>query len=223
MGSLRTRSCRPLTVTFAQMKNFATLICLIWATGIAYCAEETKNAGELFVFVGEKITVEEIKADPDSWDRAFRARYRILKEHFGKLGIESIEFIAFDHYGWPAFSKYQHGLLYVVKHDGKFYHEKYLFSPLYKTVEGLWAGPYSARDFQHEFNLKTTVRPVKMKFVEEVSYPVAGMSDSEIQRHFPTPYYEVIRGRAVVRYGLFVDGLFQLQKDGVLKARGHFK
>lgn len=204
------------------MKSLLILVCLIWATGRAFCAAETREAGELFVFFGERIAVEEIKSIPGSLDQAFRARYRVLKEHFGKLGIETIEFIAYDHYGWPEFSKHQHGLLYVVKHDGKFYHEKYLFSPLYKTVEGLWAGPYSARDFQHPFNLNTKVRPVKVKFVEEVSYPVEGMSDSEIQRYFPAPYYETIRGKAVAKYGLFIEGLFQLQKDGVLKARGHF-
>ncbi|MBC8038170.1 MAG: hypothetical protein H7X89_13240 [Rhizobiales bacterium] len=204
------------------MKNFTNLICLIWATGIAFCAEKAKDAGELFVFVGEKITVEEIKAHPGSFDYVFQARYRVLQEHIGKLGAETIEFVAYDHYGSPGFSKYQHVLLYVVKLDGKFYHEKYLFDPLYKTVEGLWAGPYSTQDFRHPSNLNTTVRPVKMKFVEDVSYSVEGMPDSEIQRYFPTPYYEVIQGRAVARYGLFIEGLFQLQKDGVLKARGRF-
>ena len=133
---------------------------------------------------------------------------------------DTIEFFVFDHYGEPAFSKYKTVLLFVSYYKGKLYHEKYQYFDLYLTADNKWASPYSSGDYNHPFKDKITVKPEKISFKEEVSFPVDKLSADDIQTWYPKPYYDIRNGKAIAIYGNYVDDLFILKQQTILKARG---
>jgi len=198
---------------------------LIFLTSSSYGEEQIKP--ELYVFVGQKIEVVEFQPEEEegwiSWDYAFKAKYKVLENVYGDLKVDTIEFTAYDHYGIPPFSEYEYVLLYLAKHDGEFYHEKYLFSPLYKTKDNQWAGIYSS-DYLHPYNKNTKIRPEKIDFepdvVRDIGEIIEKYSDDEIKEWFPEPYFRIEGNKAIAEYGNYIPELIQLKKDSVLKARG---
>jgi len=179
-----------------------------------------------FVFVGEKISLERVapKAGERSLDQRFLAKYRVLEPFRGTYKGTEIEFTVFDHYGIPPFSKYRYVLLYVELHDGHYYHSKYQYSPLYKTKSGKWAGPYATYDYQHEYNKRTTIRPEIIEFTEPVVFDIPStLTANDVKAWYPAPFYKIEGNKAIAEYGNYVDELFLLKQNGVLKARGDFQ
>ncbi|MFT3705130.1 MAG: hypothetical protein QM802_22375 [Agriterribacter sp.] len=197
----------------------------------------------LYVFVGEKIEVKEwpqpktiesidttiVNGDTIiskrvslSMDSRFIARYKILQQVYGTFKSDTIEFLAFDHYGTPAFSKYKYVMLFVTNYNGKLYHEKYQYFDVYKTKSGRWASSYKVGDYEHDYNKSTTVKPELIDFVKQVSYNIKGRSKEDIDYLFPSPYFKIVGQKAVAVWGNYVAQLFELKKGGILKARGIF-
>lgn len=174
----------------------------------------------LFVFVGQKIAVTPLPEKYLSMDYCFKARYLILQRVFGNFKEDTIEFVVFDHHGMPAFSLFENVLLYVSETRGTYYHEKYLFNDVYRTKDGKWAGPYAIQDYGHEYNMTTKVKPVKIDFLEEVNYLTVVVRDSEkIALSYPAPYYKTVGDKAIAVYGNYVQELYELKRDGCLRAR----
>jgi hypothetical protein len=111
----------------------------------------------LYAFIGEKISVIEfdpnaIKINPNTGDTiqqrgyimdfGFKAQYKVLGNIFNDLQTDTIDFIAYDHYGRPGFENHQYVMLYISKdkEDGVFYHQKYQYDALVKTRNGTWQG-----------------------------------------------------------------------------------
>lgn len=176
----------------------------------------------LFVFVGEKIELTRLPQEPIALDAAFLAKYKVLDKVYGDYREDTIDFVVYDHYGEPPFSKYKFVLLFVSLHEDKFYHEKYQYFDLYKTKEGKWASPYATGDYQHEDNQNTLVKPEKIEFADDVYYDVSTKKRMDIKEWYPAPYYQVARGKAKAVYGNYLPELFKLKRDGVLKARDLF-
>ncbi|PHZ84766.1 hypothetical protein [Paremcibacter congregatus] len=189
-----------------------------------YSISETENS-QFFVFVGEKIHLSR-DASPEgalSFDEQFSAKYKIIKPYKGSYSGTEIEFTVFDHYGIPAFSKYKYVLLYVVLHEGKYYHSKYMFSPLYKTSTGKWAGPYDVSAYAHSFNKNTNIKPKVIDFSAPVEIDISDMGEAQVERWYPKPYYKIKGNKALAVYGNYIDELFLLKQNGVLKAREQFQ
>ncbi len=108
-------------------------------------------------------------------------------------------------------------------HEGKYYHSKYQFTPLYRTKDGKWAGAYAAYDYNHSYNKGTTIKPVKIEFSEPVTIDISSYKKESIKRWFPDPYFRIEGNKAVAVYGNYIDKLFLLKQNGVLKARGDFQ
>ena len=187
-------------------------------------ASQTEYPGiqksELFVFVGEKVEVVEVTPPHgEIWfDEVFDAKYRVLESVYGEFEGNIIEFRVFDHYGYPPFAKHSHALLFVSKHKGKLYHEKYQYHTVYRTLDGRWAAcgdPYLGREYHRK-----PFSPKPLIFPEPVTFDLAEFSEKQRKAIFVEPYFEIIEGRAVCRMGAFVDELFQINRDGVLNARG---
>jgi hypothetical protein len=194
----------------------------------------------LIVFVGEKIYVkhspEEKKPSIDtiiegnktkyitnvslSLDNRYIAKYKILQLIHGSYKADTIEFIVFAHDGVPGFSNHQTVLLFVTKDNGKIYHEKYQYFKLYMTEKGKWASPYSSPDYNHPFKDSITVKPEKIAFIGDVSFPIDKYTSNNRYTLYPEPFYEIKNGRATAIYGNYVDDLFKLKLQTVLKARG---
>jgi hypothetical protein len=193
----------------------------------------------LIVFVGEIIEVKEAPEEKEivdttiegndtsysisvSMDSRYLAKYKILQLIRGTYKSDTIEFTVFDHYGKPGFSKYKTVLLFVSISDGKLYHEKYQYFSLYPTKNGKWASPYPASDYNHPFKDKITVKPEKIEFVNEVSFPLGKLTKEQIEIWYPAPYFEIRNDSAIAIYGNYIDDLFKLKQQTVLKARGLF-
>lgn len=181
------------------------------------------DSNQLFVFVGEKIAVEPLPHKRYSMDNAFKAKYAILKKEYGDFPGDTIEFVAYDHYGTPAFSKFKNVLLFVSADSGTYYHQKYMYNDVYKTKDGRWAGTYTD-DYEHEYNKHTKIKPVKIEFAERVAYPTIMIDDDgrQIKLSYPKPFFRTIGDSAIAVYGNYIDDLFKLKRDGVLTARGLF-
>lgn len=184
---------------------------------------EIEKNNTLFVFVGEKISVSPIPFRPGDFDNGVKAKYKILQAVYGNYNRNVIDFNAYDHYGIPEFTKYKTVLLFVSEEEGKFYQEKYMFDPVFKTKDGRWAGPYS-NEYGHSYNKHTTIKPQKIDFVEEVSFPTKGRDDNgtEFTLTYPEPYFKTVGDKAFVIYGNYIEELFKLKRDGVLTARELF-
>jgi hypothetical protein len=179
----------------------------------------------LFVFVGEKIDVTPLPHKIESMDNGFRARHKILQSVFGQFPGDTIEFVAYDHYGIPAFSGYKNALLFVSEDNGYYYHQKYLFNDVYKTKDKRWAGCYSLYDYEHPNNKHTKIKPLKIDFAESVTYPIKTIDpDGNILTHsYQKTYFKTIGDTAFAVYGNYVEELFVLTRDGVLTSRELFK
>ena len=175
---------------------------------------------DLFVFVGEKIEVVEVIPQHGEipFDSVFDAKYRVLESVYGEFEGNAIEFRVFDHYGYPPFAKHSHALLFVSKHEGKLYHEKYLYHVVYKTIDGRWAAcgdPYLGMEYHRK-----PFTPKTLTFAEPITFDFADYTDKQKKAMFTEPYFEIGKRKAVCKMGAFVDELFQINRDGVLKARG---
>src|SRR5258705_13487507 len=85
------------------------------------------DSTRLFAFVGEKISVDPLPHEQGSMDNSFKAKYIILKKMSGDFPQDTIEFVAYDHYGTPSFSKFKNVLLFVSADRGTYYHQKYMY------------------------------------------------------------------------------------------------
>ena len=217
------------------MKIIVLTILTIFLSMSAALGQDRQKQRNLLVFVGEKIDViyspEEkkpvVRNDSGfvieasiSLDYRYIARYKILQMVHGTHKTDTIEFTVFDHYGEPAFSRHQTVLLFVSYHEGKLYHEKYQYFDLYMTQTGQWASPYASGDYNHTYKKNITVKPEKIPFTDEVSFPIGEMTERAIEIWFPQPFYEIKNGRAIAIYGNYVADLFKLKQQTILKARG---
>jgi hypothetical protein len=182
--------------------------------------DSTKAKTDLYVFVGEKISVSQLPYQEASLDNGFRAVYRILQHVYGNYKADTIVFEAYDHNGVPPFSRFEYALLYVVLDTPGNYHEKYQFRDVYRTKNGRWAGTYSTYP---EFSCGT---PQEIDFLNEVSYPLAvytnGCEPVCIEEYFPEPFYKKFHDRAVAVYGHYIEDLFDWARRGTLAERGYF-
>lgn len=180
---------------------------------------------KLFAFVGQKISVDDLPHREGSMDGGFKAKYKILQKVFGNFSQDTIEFVAYDHYGVPPFSKFDNVLLFVSSESGTYFHQKYMYNDVYLTKDGRWAGSYVQQDYEHDNNKTTSVKPIIIDFAKEVSYPTKIIrSDSQvITVSYPKKYFKTIGDKAIAVYGNYVDDLFILKRDGYLTAREIFK
>jgi hypothetical protein len=184
---------------------------------------KNERDNKLFVFVGEKIKVTPIPYTQGDFDGGVTAKYLIIQRVYGYYDKDTIEFEAYDHFSRFPFADYKNALLYVSEDEGKFYQEKYMYDPLFKTKDGRWAGPYSG-DYGHSYNKHTTVKPEKIDFAELASFPTKVKDDDgkEFTISYPEPYYKIVGDKAIAIYGNYIPELFRLKKEGVLTARELF-
>ena len=176
------------------------------------------------MFVGELLDFKEMPYVEGSMDGKFYAKYKVLQRIYGKYSTDTIEFTAYDHDGLPEFSRYKNAMLFVSKYKKKYYHVKYQYFDVYKTIDNRWASSYKEYDFNHSYNENTTVKPEKINFIEPVKYSTIrkfynGESDTI---NYPAPYYKTINDSAIAIYGNYIEELFKLKKEGILTARSLF-
>jgi hypothetical protein len=186
-------------------------------------SDESKN---LIVFVGKKITLEKQPGRYGINDTMSKAHYRVLQVIHGQHTGETIEFKALDHWGIARFGKYDTVLLYVVMRRSwllqpRYFHEKYMAQPVYNTADGKWAGcvpPGYLEDIK-----KHNIQTEPANFQPEVIIDVAKIPAIDRPKYYPHEFYEYRNNSLVCRRGLTIEKLFQIEREGTLKARGVFK
>lgn len=179
---------------------------------------------KLFVFVGEKISVEfqPPKDGEIPFDGAFKAKYKVIQNVYNDLGKDTVEFEAFDHYGFPGFAKHQTALIFLSEYKGKLYHEKYQYFDVNQTKDGKWAScgdPYRFDDYHRK-----KIDPAVLEFNEPVTFDLDKLDPERVKELvYPEPFFKIEGNKAVCKMGAFVEDLFYVKKNGVLKARGLFK
>ena len=123
---------------------------------------QENKAINLLAFIGKKISVEEFDPNDEReqetyvdsitgekfirksfiMDNAFRCRYVVIKNVFNDLQCDTINFIAYDHYGDPEFVESEYVLLYISRDKvvNKYFHKKYQYDVLKKDSEGYFYG-----------------------------------------------------------------------------------
>jgi hypothetical protein len=184
---------------------------------------ENERNNKLIAFVGEKINVTRLPYSAGDFDAGVKAKYLILQQVYGEYNNDTIEFESYDHHRKFSFADYKNVLLYISEYQGKWYHEKYIYDPVFKTKDGRWAGGFSG-DYGHPYNETTTVKPILIDFPEDVSFPttIKNENGQELTLSYQQPYFKVIGEKAFPVYGNFVPELFRLKKEGVLTARQLF-
>ncbi|NRT14781.1 hypothetical protein HNP99_001125 [Flavobacterium sp. 28A] len=125
------------------------------------------KAVNLFAFVGKKIAVKAfdpnaaqiVEKNYDSitgetlikksyiMDHAYRCKYVIIKNVFNNPKLDTIDFVAYDHYGSPSFAEFETVLLYVSKSakGNDYFQQKYQFDYLEKNSDGIFYGYSNTR------------------------------------------------------------------------------
>lgn len=169
---------------------------------VAYGADSRED-DEVIAFVGEKISVDVFESDPDPdvilIDAAFRSRYRVLQVVHGEYAGDTIEFTAYDHYGEPAFSKYEHVLLFVRRYANGFVHVKYQYVPLFRTEDHGFAA--CALEAPNESSRRLSIEPIPMRFDRSASAPFEGLRRSGVKAHYRPEFYAFVAGKARCRLG----------------------
>ena len=188
------------------------------------CGEEPSET--LFVFVGRKVGLRQVGVEapprqPFIWDAHYIAEYQILRVLCGTHPSEGISFEVYDHYGVPAFAAFETVLLYVSRYQGRLVHEKYMYNPVYETEDGDWAGcgdPYALDDVH-----RGEVPALAVRFKGEVSFPTRELSEAEVNKRYPSAYFQRRGDRVYCTAGAPIESLFAIKRDGFLRAREVFK
>lgn len=180
----------------------------------------------LLAFIGQKIGLSEQASsackDCIIMDAHYLATYRIVDIVYGNYRRGSITFDVYDHYGTPAFSRYETVLLFVSQQrDGTWMHEKYQYYDLHKGVDGEWYG--CGDPYQRAPHRRGTVQARPVQFPEPVSYLLDDLDAKQVEHYYPADYFEIRNGRAYCMKGTPVKALFEAKKETVLAARGIFK
>ncbi|MBK6825868.1 MAG: hypothetical protein IPG86_02855 [Chitinophagaceae bacterium] len=200
-------------------------------TGLSFNLAGQNNNDSLFVFVGQKVWCKPIKNYIKSDSNSivihpnYKVKYKVIQNVYGTLKRKTIKFNVNDHYGAPAFSKTSYALLFVYQQNGKLHHVSNQYFDVNKTTTGRWAS--CGNPFRFEANkdsIKTSINVVKLDFAQPVTYKIDPSKDiTTINYHFPEPYFKVEGHVATGLMGCYVEDLFIVKKEGILKELGYFR
>ncbi len=234
-------------------RPFAMLIWLVMAALVASgCATATlkdfdntytiEGADKMLAFVGRKVAVERVIQPPPVsenedeivilMDEAFVARYEILDVVHGDYGGRTIDFEAYDHYGYPMFAKHDLAMLYVVEYEGALFHRKYQWDRVHPTKDGRYAycgDPYFLLDETELEDVdRRSLEPIEFDppVVTRISEQIARKSDPEfyspeeiaqnrdaVTAHYAAPVFKIRGDRAFCKMGVYPDELYRIKNE----------
>jgi len=66
------------------------------------------------------------------------------------------------------------------------------------------------------------LKPQRIEFKDKVFYDLEQFDTDRIKEFFPTEYFNIVENKAYPLVGTYIEDLFTVKKEGVLKARGIF-
>jgi len=210
-----------------------TLVAQNKKTEVFYEEDQSVN---LYAFIGKKISVEEFtpiqkiikKLDTEtgdsiivrtiSMDNAFKVKYKIIQKLFNDLKTDTIEFVAYDHYGRPGFEEFEYSILYISKNSegNGYYHRKYQFDGLYKDQNDEW---FSFFFFKTPEDLETNskLKSFKIDLGDKIEYDVSMFSDEVLKTYFPDKFYKIKNKKARPLRAARPKELFLSKKESVFR------
>ncbi len=183
------------------------------------------DPGQTIAFIGEKIAVQEVGyVCPDGsicMDARFHARYRLIELLEGKFDGKVIDFVVYDHYGYPRFADESPVVLYVLQIGDQLYHDKYAFDALHPVRGGGYAtcgDPYTEYDpalvenlgrkdltpyaFDPPVTFKLSDSLLQQEDMEGVSQDDIREDFLETMRRFASPAFHINGDIATCRMGM---------------------
>ena len=179
-------------------------------------------------FVGRLISIEEIQpppcqpsADghcttPVSFDTGYEARYRVVQRVSGQLDGDEVHISIHSHRGYPAMALHPHALLFVGQHEGKNFLHRYQGYPVHATKDGGWAHCGDA-DTRRDDAPSRALRA--QDFAVDFGSAAQLAEDADHEK-YPLDAFKVENDRIVCPRGIALDDLYELVRNGVMKARG---
>jgi hypothetical protein len=206
-----------------------------------------EGADKDIAFVGRKIAVVQVLEDRVQengdeivikMDLGFLARYEILELVHGAYPAKTIDFEAYDHYGFPRFARPDVAMMYLTEFDGKLYHRKYQWDAVSRTKGGRYAAcgdPYFYLEAEELAEVER--RPLSaIEFDPPVTFRIAdelkaiadrdGFTDEEladrrekIRAYYAAPVFDVKNGVATCRMGVYADELYRIRYETTFRPR----
>lgn len=178
---------------------------------------------DFYAMVVKKISLERVEPGYCEntfirFDSKYSGKYKVIENIYGDYANDTIEFIIFDHNGRPALDDFDTILIYLSEACNAFYHVKYQFANVYITDNGRWATPYSPYHYQNVTS--SSIKPEIIKFVDEISFSLDGLNEDFVKKSYPAPYYKIRDNQAIAIYGNYIEDIFEMAKDPVLKSFG---
>lgn len=197
----------------------------------------------LYAFVGKKISV--IEFDPNEnqedvqtgryeideetgdtlkivkksyvMDRAFKCRYKVVRQMFNYLKTDTVEFIAYDHYGTPGFAERDSVILYLSKSkDGSHYfHQKYQYDNVYINKKGHY---YSYPKFSGSESPDTIESMTGFdKTFSDEKYDVSNLNSEGIKMYYPSQFYKIENNFAIPIKAIYLNRLINYRLSTTFK------
>lgn len=197
----------------------------------------------LYAFVGKKISVTEFDPNKNKepepkgeyeideetgdtlkfvrkhyiMDGAFKCKYQVLRKMFNYLETDTVEFIAYDHYGTPGFAENDTVILYISKSKdgGHYFHQKYQFDKPYINKKGHY---YSYPKFNGSESPETiqNMTGFDRTFIDE-KYDVSHLNPEAIKMYYPPKFYKIENNFAIPIKGIYLNQLINYRLSTTFK------
>lgn len=184
----------------------------------------------LYAFVGKKISVTEFDPNENQedvptgkyeideetgdtlkvikkryMDNAFKCKYQVMRKMFNDLETDTVEFVAYDHYGTPGFAERDTVILYLSKSkDGSHYfHQKYQYDNVFKDNKGnYFSYPKFNGNDDSQFGIQN-IKGFNINFINE-RFDISHLSKDFIKIHYPSRFYKVENNFAIPIKGIYL-------------------
>jgi hypothetical protein len=176
---------------------------------------------KFYAFIAERLSITPINTcEQFTFNDGVDCRYKVIKNLYGNYKHDTANFKAYYHEGPPSFARFKYIIVFVSEYCGQLYQEKYQFFDVYQTKNGRWASPGDPYRFDKYIKDKV-VKAVPLSFDASLSFDTA-FNISRPSITYEEPYFETREGKAYPLMGAYAEDLFEIKKDGVLKARKIF-
>ncbi|KFE99920.1 hypothetical protein IX39_04525 [Chryseobacterium formosense] len=170
---------------------------------------ENNDLNKTFRYEVDEETGDSVKviSKRDIMDGAFKCKYQVLRKMFNYLDSDTIEFIAYDHYGTPGFAEKDSVILYLSKSkDGSHYfHQKYQYDQVYRNRKGNY---YSYPKFSGNESPETIKGMTGFdKTFSDEKYDVSQLNPDVIKMYYPPKFYKIENNFAIPIKAIYLNRL----------------
>lgn len=206
--------------------------------------EGGKEDINLYAFIGKKISVTEFDPNENQeknqkieqnideetgdtvtvyqkryiMDNGFRCKYKIIKKLFNYIKTDTIEFLAYDHYGTPGFAQKDTVILYLSKsnEDSHFFHQKYQFDSVFKNKDGNYFSYPKFISSENQADGIGLLKGFPIDFLSE-KFDVSYLDIEAREKYYPKEFYKIENNIAVPIKGINLRQLIDYRLQTTFK------